>query len=166
MSLSSVYLWLKTCVFRNDRFQLVFKLKTTRLKIPALLSHNLFKIWGSDWCVQSCGSTQLKYERTERKRTGHANIIFPERETKILLYVTCRITCVNLRECCRLFQLGYLSSFWYCASDFFYLHTFPGRITHNQTRNTVFARSQTHTINKQNKLPLTLRCLPISRNVM
>jgi len=37
MSLSSVYLWLKTLVFWNDSFQLVFTLKTTcLLKIPAL----------------------------------------------------------------------------------------------------------------------------------
>jgi len=35
MSLSSVYLWPNTRVFRNQRFQLVFKLKTTGLKIPA-----------------------------------------------------------------------------------------------------------------------------------
>ena len=37
MSLICVYLLAKTLVFRNEHFQLVFKLKTTLLKIWALI---------------------------------------------------------------------------------------------------------------------------------
>jgi hypothetical protein len=35
MSLIRVYLFVKTIVFRNDRIQLVFKLKTSCIKIRA-----------------------------------------------------------------------------------------------------------------------------------
>jgi hypothetical protein len=38
MSLICVYLLVKTFVFKNEHFQLVFKLKTTPLKIRALIS--------------------------------------------------------------------------------------------------------------------------------
>ena len=40
MSLSTVYLMPITCVFKNERIWLVFKLKTARLKIP-------LQIWNS-----------------------------------------------------------------------------------------------------------------------
>jgi hypothetical protein len=47
MSLIRVYLLAKTFVFRNEHFQLVFKLKTTLLKIRALESYLLDSVWQS-----------------------------------------------------------------------------------------------------------------------